>query len=196
MIYFQFLTQFGNVVVLGVLSLWLALWIALRVSPRTALAWLAVVAAVGVVTAVPKIWFSACGYAPWHVHSPSGHSSFSTVAYGGLALVLCAGESSGRKFAIGLLAALWVLAIGWSRVVVHAHTVQEVLVGIGVGVLGVAAFALMYRAGRHPGALWGVPAAMLVAVIAALPEMHLTLEPWLHVLAKLLAAHTPVCRAL
>lgn len=190
------LTGFGNVVVLGTLSLWLAIWMAVRVDGSAARRWLMCVALTGLATALPKIWLAGCGQSFWQIHSPSGHSSFSAVAYGGLAVVLSVGETPARRVLIALLAAAWVALIGWSRVVVHAHTAEEVYAGLAIGTLGALLFGAMYRAQRRPGVIWSLPAAMLVFIIASVPKLHLTMEPWLRLAGTWLNHHTPMCQPL
>ena len=133
----EFLTDFGYTPVLAPLCLALALWIARHVSIRQALLWLVCVGAVTVTTALLKAWFAGCHYDPGMVHSPSGHTSFSVIAYGGVATVLAAPAARPQKLWIAVLWALWVLGIGISRVVLHAHTPQEVLAGYAIGGTGI-----------------------------------------------------------
>lgn len=193
--YAEYLTWFGNVSVLIPLSLGLALWIALRISRRMAVLWLATVGGVGVLIALTKIWMSACHVRAWNVHSPSGHAGFSSIAYGGLAVVMTATTSARQRAVIAVLTLLWVVGIASTRVVVHAHTPQEVIAGLACGALGVLIFAGLYRADVRPPLRWMVPAVMLLAAIALYPPAHFSLEPLLRELGRWSAARAPICGA-
>lgn len=189
------LTAFGNVVVLALLSLCLSVWLAARVGRRAALLFVGCVGLVGCVTAALKILFSSCGLQVWHVHSVSGHTSFSTVAYGGLGIVLAAGRGDTARRWIAALTLFWIAAIGVSRVLIKAHTPPEVLAGAMLGALGVIVFALAYRGRQAPELLWSLPAAAIVIFAAYTPQIHLNLEPYWQQLGRLPLLHE-VCRSL
>lgn len=180
-------THFGATVLLAPFSLLLAAWLARAAGVRDALLWCVCVAGVGVVTALAKIYLAACGLRLGDVHSPSGHSAFAAIAYGGFTVIAMAGSHSLRAnlFRVGI--ALWVLLIGWSRVVVHAHTPGEVVVGLTIGGAAVAVFAALYRGRVRPPYLLAGGLLLAVALVAlSMPKQVFTLEGWLHYVARLL----------
>jgi undecaprenyl-diphosphatase len=75
---------------------------------------------------------------------PSGHALVSLSVYGSIAIVV-ARHASSRRTAIAVLgaAALWVLAIGFSRLYLGVHFLSDVLAGLAAGA---AWLALLYLA--------------------------------------------------
>jgi len=191
----QLLSQFGNLVVVSVLCAALALWIAVRVSWRYCLLWIFAVFGVAGTLGVIKIIFSGCLMAPWNVHSPSGHAGYSTIAYGGLAIVATAGQHQiHRRLLASLAAAIWIFLIGLSRVWVHAHTMEEVIAGWTIGGLGLILFSAFYHAPRSPSMRFELPALGLVLFIGLNPGLHFTPEPNLQGLGWWLANNTSMCQ--
>lgn len=180
-------THFGATVLLAPFALLVAAWLCYAAGAREALLWCGCVAGVGVVTALGKIYLAACDLRLIDVHSPSGHSAFSAIAYGGFTVIAMSGSRSLRAnlFRIGI--ALWVLLIGYSRVVVRAHTPAEVVAGLLIGGIAVAVFAGLYRGRvRPPYLLAGAMLLALALVALAMPNQVFTLEGWLHRLARML----------
>jgi undecaprenyl-diphosphatase len=75
---------------------------------------------------------------------PSGHALVSLSVYGSIAIVV-ARHAPGRRTAIAVLAvaAVWVLAIGFSRLYLGVHFLSDVLAGLAAGA---AWLALLYLA--------------------------------------------------
>jgi membrane-associated phospholipid phosphatase len=189
----RILTEFGNVGVLTPLCVTIAVWIALHVSHRDAVVWLCCVGTVTLITALAKLWFAGCRYNWSHIHSLSGHTSFSAVAYGGAAVVLTAGMPRSKRWTIALLYAVWVIGIGITRVELGAHTPQEVASGWLVGGIGVAVFASHYRAAQRPSRYSVVATAALLIVIALIPQAHVSFEGFLRALGQWLVDRVPIC---
>ncbi len=187
------LILFSNISVLIPLSLGLAWWINRRVSRHMALAWLAAVAGVGLVTALLKIWLYACHAQVWDIHSPSGTASFGTIVYGGLAVVMATSRQGWRRSGVFVLALLWIASLAMCLVVNHVHTLQEVIAGLVFGGIGVLFFATVYRADARPSAVWFLPCALVLAALALYPPAHLSLEPLLHQLGHWSADQAPIC---
>jgi membrane-associated phospholipid phosphatase len=148
----QLITDTGDLMVTSALTLGLfvLLW---RADDRRAALGLAFsfAACLGIMTAL-KVIFVSCGEY-WHagIHSPSGHTSVSTVVYGALALVTDRiASKTGRFHPAAVLAALLVLAIGLSRILLHAHNPREVLVGLAVGLSCLALFAWTAQISARP----------------------------------------------
>ncbi len=165
----QFVTDFADeAVILPVAIMVLAVFLATGWR-RGALAWAAGVGSVLGVMLVLKIVVFACGHLlPWvGLASPSGHTAASAVVYGGI-LAFVAPES--RRAAV--VAACWggavALLIALTRLGLGVHTLADVIVGAGVGVVGAVAMRML--AGRKPAVL---PAPwLLVAVVAAMAVFH------------------------
>lgn len=187
------LTWFSNIGVLIPLSLALAVWIHVRVSRRMALLWLTTVAAVGILTAVPKIWLDACHLSLWNIHSPSGGVSFSVIAYGGAAVVMAAAARVWQRVLIAGLVSLWLASLVAGIIVNHVHTPQEAVAGLLFGALGVRGFARFYRAETRPSMRWFVPCAVVLVWLAIYPPAHHSLEPLLTRIGRWSAAHAPIC---
>ena len=97
---------------------------------------------------------------PW-TFSPSGHTASAGIVFGGLAWVLLR-PGSGRLVP-GLIAALFMAVIGWTRLALAAHSPAEVAVGAAAGFAGLAWLAQKVPA---PGRAW--PALVAVPVVWAL----------------------------
>ncbi len=189
----HFVTDFGNAPLLMLLSVALAAWIALHVSARQSLLFLACVGSVTVITAVLKAWFAGCHYDLANVHSPSGHTSFSVVAYGGVATVLAADGTLKQRRWIVVAYLFWVLAIGLTRVLLHDHTPQEVVAGYVIGGTGVAVFAALYRANQRPGAAALIAAIGVLSLLAVFPPMQVSFESELGWFGRWLVRELPIC---
>ncbi len=161
----QFLTDFADqAVVLPVAAVVLAALLFLRWW-RGALAWAAGVAGVLATVLVLKLVVYACGpRMSWTgLVSPSGHTAAAAVVYGGL-LALLVPRGAGTLVA-ALAGGGFAVAVGISRVVLHVHTVPDVIVGAVVGVAGAALLRLL--AGQRPRRL-AAPWLALAALAAML----------------------------
>lgn len=99
---------------------------------------------------------------PW-IFSPSGHTASAAIVYGGLAWVLLRpwlGRPGLGRLAPGLVAALCVAVIGWTRLALAAHSVTEVAAGAVVGGAGLVWLTQRVPA---PGRIW--PAIVAVPVV-------------------------------
>ncbi len=175
------LTNFGDTAVLLPLSVFLLLWLAIARSTAAALWWLAVVVASNGALILLKLYSYECAPLP-DLKSPSGHTGFSTLAYGALAFVVAVEQQSAlRRVGIGLACAVLVLGIAASRVLLKEHTVPEVIVGLLVGLAGFTVFARGYP-GRRRGRSGGLIALTIgaVAVIVLFHGNKLNAEETLH----------------
>jgi membrane-associated phospholipid phosphatase len=186
-------THFGSIVFLAPLALGLAAYVFLRVGRREALRWCIAVAGCGLVTALLKIYFAGCQLYPLNVHSPSGHAAFSTIAYGGLAVV--AGHHMPRAYRWSLWTAtlFWIALIGVSRVVIRAHTVPEVVAGWIFGGTALLWFARGYAPPRGGSTRVLATAIVALLVLSQLPLGGWTLEPYLRQIGDTIARHPWVC---
>jgi membrane-associated phospholipid phosphatase len=170
-------TSFGDAAAILPAALVLAV-IVWRFQSRAAAFWLlGSLMGCGAVVAVLKLVFGACA-AAWgtSIVSPSGHASMSLAFYGALAVI--ARRQVSRAHAALLLGAIALLiaAVAVSRVAIGVHSPSEVAVGLSVGAVALAVFALRYA--RVP------PRAMSYVLLLGLPTLtvlamtgqHLDLE--------------------
>lgn len=145
----------GHVVILGPLSLATLFYLLAIGARRDASAFALALLACLATTVGAKLFFSLCGggHAPHlRMESPSGHESFSAAVYGCIALIVAAGRPRLQQFLIDGAAALLLALIGIGRVAQHAHSPQEVAVGLSIGIAATILFH--WRRGQaHPLAL-------------------------------------------
>jgi membrane-associated phospholipid phosphatase len=187
----SFITDFADQAV--ILPLAAAIGVALLAEGwhRGAAAWALAVAGTFAVMLVLKLLFMACAHSfgTPAIHTPSGHVAAATVVAGGLAAVLL-----GRRATVLPLAALVAVVIGISRIVLGAHSLQEVLLGALVGMAG--ASALLLIAGRLPPALNVRRIAVVaVAVVVVFHGLHLPAEAHIRATAHRFAQMFSVCQS-
>lgn len=156
-------TEFGDVAVLIPLATTILIWLLLIRSFRSAAWWAVSVLLCSVIIFVLKLVFYQCAPIP-QLHSPSGHTSLSTLVYGAITLVTAV-ETKGLLQKMTLCAGIClILAIAASRSILNAHSVAEV--GLGL-VIGTGSLILFFRSYRQieGGTLWVI---ILIAVSAML----------------------------
>lgn len=156
-------------------------WLLLMRSPRGAVWWAIAVALCAGLTAILKVSFYGCSPTP-DLRSPSGHTSFSTLVYGAMALVN-ASESAGLRRRISISAgAGFILAIAASRLLV-AHSGPEVGLGLVIGISSLAVFGQGYLRCRA-ASVWLSPLFVSGgAVLLVLYGRELDAEHFLHTIA-------------
>jgi len=162
-----FLTNVADGAVLLPIAFVVAVLFALIGWRRGLIAWTAAIGATLGLTFALKLAFLVCGeLGPGGaVRSPSGHAAASAAIYGGL-LAIVVGHLSGRSRWALPCATLIAVVIGASRVILGVHTVPEVLLGGGVGILGALAVARL--AGPPPATLPIRRVGALVVLIVVL----------------------------
>jgi membrane-associated phospholipid phosphatase len=138
----QAITNCGDLAILLPIACVLTIWTALIRKPIILKWWLVALALCIGGTGLLKIFFFACPPLA-DLHSPSGHTSFSTLVYGTLTLAVASAMQDWRRWLAVLAGSAFVLAIAVSRIVVHAHSIPEVILG---SVLGLAALSLLVAA--------------------------------------------------
>ncbi|KQP49347.1 phosphatase PAP2 family protein [Pseudorhodoferax sp. Leaf274] len=165
-------THLGNSALLLPAGLVLALWLLKTRHGPLALAW-----ALSFGTAVLLVLASKLAFMGWGIGSAaldftgiSGHATVSTAVFTMGAWLLAAGHPW-RRQALAIAAGLLVgLLVSISRVVLHAHSVSEVVAGFGLGAAA-AVLPIAWMAGRtlRLRQRW-VPMA-LAGVLGLLPQM-------------------------
>lgn len=178
-------TDFGDAAVLIPLAAAVLSWL-LLVKSCSAKWWiLAVVLCVGS-TALCKIFFYGC--APLtDMRSPSGHTGFSVLSYGAIALVTAAPARGLRRALTAGIAAGLILTIAASRLLLETHSVPEVGLGLAIGSASLALFGYIYLKSPHPNAWPLLIAAGLL--LAALHGHELHAEEFLHRITGYLKVH-------
>jgi membrane-associated phospholipid phosphatase len=172
------ITGLGDAAVLLPAALVLMICLARSRSWRAASAWVAALALCAFLTIATKIIFHACGgaFPSLAIRSPSGHTSLSATFYGCSALILSANQSGSRRLALYLASGGLVLAIAASRVALHAHTVEEVVGGLAIGLLCLGFYAAYCLPRSIDLPDWRVPVAALVALAVLTHGRHLGVE--------------------
>ena len=170
---------------------------------QLALLWLFSMGLCAASMVVFKLSFMTCGHYVFAgtVHTPSGHSAMSAFFYGAAALTIRKLSPHAARHPVPpqVGATLLSLAIGVSRVIVHAHTPQEVAVGLIVGFAWLAIFARLLRnvepsvAEPPKQVLWllGLLYAGLLSLTMA--GQHMSMEGVLFRIAFALRSHWGVC---
>jgi cation-transporting P-type ATPase E len=190
-----YLTNFGDAAVLLPLAVATLVWLASLVGRRTALMWCGAFIIAGGGVAVLKICLTACAAAAGALDNPSGHTSMSTLVYGGLAVIVGAETESWQRIAAGAVGAALIAAVALSRVVIGAHTPADVAAGLVIGGVALALFARSYLRERGiERQIW--PLLATAAIVAASLHGHQAqLEPLWRGIAGYLRDTAGLCRA-
>lgn len=171
-------TNFGDLAVLLPLVAVVTIWLIAARQRQALAAWLAAVALCLGATAVLKVYFFLCPPLP-ELHSPSGHTSLSTLVYGSLTLALAAAVAGPRRWAVAAAGAAFIVGIGLSRIAIHAHSLLEVVVGSLIGSLALALFAGVFWRHRPPEPRVQPLAMVCVALMVVLNGEELRAEEFL-----------------
>lgn len=197
------LTDLGESTVLLSTAIAASCWFWLSRQRQLALIWLFAVGGCAVTMLAFKLVFLTCGHLVWSgtVHTPSGHSAMSALFYGAAALTIqrLIPQAARHPILLQIVAILMALAIGASRVVVHAHTPQEVIIGLAVGFAWLGVFALLLR--KAEPSVTMPPAAVLCVLgllyggllTLTMIGQHMTVEGVLFHVARLLNLRYGVC---
>jgi membrane-associated phospholipid phosphatase len=165
----KFLTDFGDSAVLLPLSAVVLIWLLVTRSVGAAIWWVGVLVVFGAVIGGLKMLFFACPPAV-DVRSPSGHTGFSMLVYGGIAVIIAAQRRSlWSQAGIMLVTIALVVGIAISRVTLHMHSRTETLIGFLIGAAAVAVFVFGYRRTTTNGRLM---APLLFAVVLTAAIFH------------------------
>jgi membrane-associated phospholipid phosphatase len=178
-----FLTDFADqavmvpMVLVIAVALWLSGW------RRGAVAWCSVVPLTLLAVGLAKFIIFRFGAPLWlpDLLSPSGHTASAALVYGGLMAILLPYMGPWRR--VLLVAAPLAAMIGLTRLSLHVHTPDDVIVGAVIGLVG--AISLARLAGNRPVHVSFWPAAgMVVMVVTLFHGIRLPAEVWLHAAAR------------
>ncbi len=162
------LTGFGDTAVLLPVAATIFVWLLLIGASRAAAWWAASIFLCGGLTAVLKIYFWGCPPAP-DLHSPSGHTSFATLVYGAIALIVAAEGGRWRPPVAAACAGGLIAGIAGSRLLLDAHSIPEIVLGGTIGGGFLALFGRGYWRYRPKNAHLAV---LLVAVTVLVSVLH------------------------
>jgi len=162
------LTALGDSAVLLPCALLIAVWLlALPATRRSGWLWLLVVLLDAGVVAVSKIL-----YMGWGLHPPgldfiglSGHSALSFLVWPVVGMLVVSGARTRLRILMVTLGALLALAVTVSRVMLHAHSPSEALLG---GLWGALLAALFFGLTRHARHLTGARSWIALSLIVPL----------------------------
>jgi membrane-associated phospholipid phosphatase len=181
----QFLTDFADQAVILPLTFASALGISLGGWKRGAVTWLlAIFATLGVVAVAKLVVFmlGPPGRLPLLL-SPSGHAASASLLYGGLAYALLPGRK--WRAAGAVLGAAAGLAVAAMRVALGVHTLPDVVVGLSIGLVGLALLCRALADPPVPFHRWGA-VALSGATLVGFHGLRMPAEQWLRMLAALL----------
>jgi membrane-associated phospholipid phosphatase len=190
----SFLTDFGDSAVLLPLSAVVLVWLMSTRSAPAAIWWVGVLAVFGAIIGGLKMLFFVCPPAV-DINSPSGHTGFSVLVYGGIAAIVAVQlRSVPGRVAIMLAATILVSGIAITRVILHMHSTSETVIGFLIGGAALAAFVLGYQRTHPRGRL---TAPLLFGVVLTAAVFHgarLNAETNLHALGGGLDLQQMFCR--
>jgi membrane-associated phospholipid phosphatase len=186
-------TDLGDAAVVVPASAMLLAYLLYVRSTKTASIWVATLVLCAGLTIFAKLALYTCGTVA-DLRSPSGHTSVSVTFYGCCALMMSADKDRRNRLLLMLGGTAIAAAIAMSRVLLHAHTIGEVVAGFIIGAFCVAWFAAGYFAQpSSPRLRWEPGLVMLVLVVLAMHGRHWTLEAPIAHLARLLHADMRFC---
>lgn len=182
------ITDFGDSAVLLPLAAAMLLWLLLLRAPRAAGWWLAAVGFCVGLTGILKIFFSGCPPVV-NLHSPSGHTSLSTLIYGAMALVIAVNGGNLRRVVVVSGGAGLIFTIAASRLLLDAHSMPEIASGLVIGVAALTLFGQGYLRCR-PEIVRLSPLLVSAAVLmSTLHGSQLRAEEFLHRITGYLHIH-------
>jgi membrane-associated phospholipid phosphatase len=176
------ITDCGDLAILlpvaGVLTVWAAL-----IGKTGILKWWLVAVAICIGgTAILKIYFFACPPLS-DLHSPSGHTSLSTLVYGTLTLAVARTIQDWRRWLVVIAGAIFIVAIAASRIVVQAHSIPEVLLGSVLGLVSLSLLVAAYLSDTPTKTYLAPLITISVMLIVLLNGHELRAEELLHHIA-------------
>jgi membrane-associated phospholipid phosphatase len=143
-----FLSDFADQGVILPLALVMALTLRLLGWRRGAIGWLiAVGGTLGAIVLAKLVFLTLPSLLPFRLVSPSAHAAAGALVYGSLLALLLRGGRAGPRTAF-VTSTLFALGFGTTRLDLGVHSLAEVLVGAGLGIIGSISFVKI--AGRMP----------------------------------------------
>ncbi|CAI0966579.1 TPA: phosphatase PAP2 family protein [Serratia fonticola] len=149
----HFLTFFGDSMLL--LPCAAIVFIILLLSPtsrKPTWQWMLLFGGVGAVVCVSKLAFMGWGIGSrhWDFTGFSGHSALSASIWPVLLWLLCGRFSSPVRRTAVIVGYLLAAVVGYSRLVIHAHSTSEVITGLTLGFIVSSTFLILQRGTQPP----------------------------------------------
>ena len=149
----HFLTFFGDSMLL--LPCAAIVFIILLLSPtsrKPTWQWMLLFGGVGAVVCVSKLAFMGWGIGSrhWDFTGFSGHSALSASIWPVLLWLLCGRFSSPVRRTAVIVGYLLAAVVGYSRLVIHAHSTSEVITGLALGFIVSSTFLMLQRGTQLP----------------------------------------------
>lgn len=149
----HFLTFFGDSMLL--LPCAAIVFIILLLSPtsrKPTWQWMLLFGGVGAVVCVSKLAFMGWGIGSrhWDFTGFSGHSALSASIWPVLLWLLCGRFSSPVRRTAVIVGYLLAAVVGYSRLVIHAHSTSEVITGLALGFIVSSTFLMLQRGTLPP----------------------------------------------
>ncbi len=160
----QFLTDFADQAVILPLVVVVTVVLAFQGWRRGALVWFASIGGTFAVMLALKLFFMGCQgiFGGMALRSPSGHVAAACVVSGGMIAIF-----GRRRLTVALGVVIAAVVVGFTRLGLQAHTMPEVIIGAGAGLIGALVLA------RYAGPVPRLKARPLVlAVTAVLALFH------------------------
>ncbi|HHQ6550095.1 TPA: phosphatase PAP2 family protein [Serratia fonticola] len=189
----HFLTFFGDSMLL--LPCAAIVFIILLLSPtsrKPTWQWMLLFGGVGAVVCVSKLAFMGWGIGSrhWDFTGFSGHSALSASIWPVLLWLLCGRFSSPVRRTAVIVGYLLAVVVGYSRLVIHAHSTSEVITGLALGFIVSSTFLILQRGTQPPRLSY-----RKIAVTLALPLVLInsgTAAPTQGLLEKIAVTIAPV----
>jgi membrane-associated phospholipid phosphatase len=149
-------TELGDTAVVAPVTIAVLLWLLWKRAWRTALYFLAAVAAASIFNTAIKVAVHRARpvsnlYVGWSDFSfPSGHSTENATLYGFLAFLVCMNLPTARRITVAFAAAFLVILISFSRIYLGAHWFSDVAGGLALAVAWQTLLMIAYLHHRSP----------------------------------------------
>lgn len=191
------ITTFGDQAVTLPFAIAVAVVLAATRARQTALVWCLALGASWGGALIAKLVFLSCGQLlpVLNIRSPSGHATAAIAAYGGFAMLWARDTRERRTRILIAVVALTVCAgIALSRVLLHMHSMPEVLLG---ATIGLAAPIILYRAEPPVSEPRSRPTPLLLllplCLVFALNGTTIPVEGMIGMISRALAALLGIC---
>jgi len=194
----MFVTDLGSSSVLTLIVLLASTYLACCKCGRGAIALIVafIISAVGI--SLAKLLFFGCQayYDDYGIRSPSGHAALSLAVYGTLAILLA--SQSKRWVSWFTLAAAFALivVIALSRVLLGFHSAGEVVIGLLIGAVAVAAACLFLFYNHKKVPSFNIFPLLLAVIVAAFVfhDIRVPAEEFIQRIAEQLRFYLPWCK--
>ncbi|WP_417694771.1 VTT domain-containing protein [Roseibium sp.] len=171
------ITQFGDGIVVTLVAAVITAYLFARKAWRRGTGFLIAMAGTALFVPVVKVLLQRSRpmdlYAGAEMLSvPSGHATLNTVLFGICAVLIAHERSRWAKAGIFSLTAIYIIAIGFSRVYLGAHWLSDVLAGLLFGTAMVAAFAFVFSPIHNEKVGRLTLTGLIVVSVAAIGTWH------------------------